>query len=42
MELATFKGGIHPAEGKELSKDKPMRELKPGKELVYPDRKSVV
>ncbi len=36
MELATFKGGIHPAEGKELSKDKPMRELKPGKELVYP------
>jgi len=36
MKLATFVGGIHPAEGKELSKDKPMKELKPGKELVYP------
>lgn len=36
MKLATFKGGIHPAEGKELSKDKPMKKLIPGKELVYP------
>lgn len=36
MKLATFKGGIHPAEGKDLSKDKPMKELMPGKELVYP------
>ena len=27
--------GVHPFDGKEFSKDMPIRELKPGKELVY-------
>ena len=35
MGLYTFKGGVHPFDGKEFSKDMPIRELKPGKELVY-------
>ena len=35
MTLYTFKGGIHPYDGKDLSKDKPIMDLKPGKELVY-------
>lgn len=36
MGLMTFKGGVHPFDGKELSKDKPVRELLPKGELVYP------
>lgn len=36
MGLMTFKGGIHPYDGKELSKDKPIREILPKGELVYP------
>ena len=36
MGLSTFKGGIHPYEGKELSADKPIQVIKPGKELVFP------
>lgn len=36
MGLATFKGGIHPYEGKELSENKPVSELLPKGELVYP------
>ncbi|MCP1101123.1 RnfABCDGE-type electron transport complex C subunit [Aequitasia blattaphilus] len=36
MALLTFKGGIHPAEGKELAKDKPIKELKPVGDLVFP------
>ena len=36
MALRTFKGGIHPNDGKELAKDKPLSELSPGKELVFP------
>ena len=32
----TFHGGIHPYEGKELSKDKPIREYLPKGDLVYP------
>ena len=36
MGLGTFKGGIHPYDGKELSKDKPIREAVPGGDLVYP------
>lgn len=36
MGLKTFKGGVHPFEGKELSKDKPVKELKPTRDLVYP------
>lgn len=35
MGLYTFKGGVHPYDGKEFSKDMPIRELKPGKELVF-------
>ena len=35
MALYTFKGGVHPFDGKEFSKDMPIRELKPGKELVF-------
>lgn len=36
MGLATFKGGVHPHEGKELSESKPMEVLMPKRELVYP------
>ena len=36
MGLATFKGGIHPYEGKELSENKPVQELLPKGELVFP------
>ena len=32
----TYHGGIHPYEGKELSKDKPIREYLPKGDLVYP------
>ena len=35
MGLFTFKGGVHPYEGKELSAEKPVEAIKPGKELVY-------
>lgn len=36
MGLATFKGGIHPYEGKELSENKPVQVLMPKGDLVYP------
>lgn len=36
MGLATFKGGIHPYDGKELSKDSPIKVVLPKGELVYP------
>ncbi|MQN01631.1 MAG: electron transport complex subunit RsxC [Lachnospiraceae bacterium] len=36
MSLRTFKGGVHPFEGKELSKSKPIKELLPKGELVFP------
>ena len=36
MGFMTFKGGVHPHDGKEFSKDKPIRELLPGNELVFP------
>lgn len=36
MKASTFKGGIHPYEGKELSKDVPVRELLPKGDLIYP------
>ena len=32
----TFKGGVHPYEGKELSKDKPIERLVPIGDMVYP------
>jgi len=36
MGLATFIGGIHPYEGKELSENQPIEILMPKGELVYP------
>jgi len=36
MSLLTFRGGIHPYEGKELSKDKPIEAITPTRALVYP------
>ncbi|MBR0411881.1 MAG: electron transport complex subunit RsxC [Eubacterium sp.] len=36
MGLLTFKGGLHPYDGKELSKDKSILEYLPQGELVYP------
>lgn len=36
MGLLTFKGGIHPNDGKSLAKDQPITELLPKGELVYP------
>lgn len=36
MGLATFKGGIHMYDGKDLSKDKPTTILMPKGDLVYP------
>ncbi len=36
MPRFTFSGGVHPFEGKELSKDKPITRLEAGSTLVYP------
>ncbi|HIZ07337.1 MAG TPA: electron transport complex subunit RsxC [Candidatus Eubacterium avistercoris] len=36
MGLCTFKGGVHPYDGKDLSKDKPIRDYLPKGDLVYP------
>lgn len=36
MGLGTFKGGVHPNDGKQLSKDKPIRDYLPKGDLVYP------
>lgn len=36
MGLPTFKGGIHPYEGKELSEDKPIQSLLSKGEMVFP------
>ena len=36
MTKFTFHGGIHPYDGKDLSKDKPMRRIIPKGEMVYP------
>ena len=35
MSVLTFKGGVHPFDGKAMSKDTPIEELKPGKELAF-------
>ena len=35
MGLATFKGGVHPYEGKELSENKPVQVLMPKGDLVF-------
>ncbi len=36
MAKFTFVGGIHPYDGKDLSKDKPIRDILPEGEVVYP------
>ena len=36
MARFTFHGGIHPYEGKELSKDRPIKQYLPKGDLVYP------
>ena len=36
MAKLTFAGGIHPYDGKELSKDKPVKDVLPKGDLVYP------
>lgn len=36
MSIGTFRGGVHPYEGKELSMDKPTTVLLPQGDLVYP------
>lgn len=36
LSSLTFKGGAHPYDGKELSKDCTIEDLKPGAELVFP------
>lgn len=36
MRGATFKGGTHPFEGKDLSKDLPVKKILPAGELVFP------
>lgn len=36
MGILTFKGGIHPNDGKSLAKDQPIQELLPTGDLVYP------
>ena len=36
MANSTFKGGIHPYDGKSLSKDKPIKDILPGALLYYP------
>ena len=36
MAKLTFQGGIHPYDGKDLSKDKPIVELKAGSIMVFP------
>ena len=36
MGLLTFKGGIHPDDGKRFSKDQPIRPLLPEGDMIYP------
>ncbi len=36
MGRLTFKGGIHPYDGKELSKDKPIKDMPAGELMYYP------
>ena len=35
MGSGTFRGGIHPYDGKELSRDRVIQDIRPGKELAY-------
>ena len=34
MGSGTFRGGIHPYDGKELSRDRVIQDIRPGKELA--------
>ena len=36
MASLTFRGGIHPFDGKDMSKDIPIKDVEPGPILVYP------
>lgn len=36
MSEGTFRGGVHPYEGKDLSKELPIKDVMPGKILVFP------
>lgn len=36
MSYATFRGGVHPYDGKDLSKDKPVLQVLPKGDLIYP------
>ena len=36
MGISTFKGGVHPYDGKDFAKDQPIRRIKPKEILVYP------
>ena len=36
MAKLTFIGGIHPYDGKDLSRDRAIQNVQPGKELAYP------
>ena len=36
MAKLTFLGGVHPYDGKDLSKDKPIADMLPKGEMVYP------
>ena len=35
MGSGTFRGGIHPYDGKEMSRDRAIQDIRPGKELAY-------
>ena len=39
--MLTFRGGVHPRGYKEYTKDRPIREVKPGKILVFPLRQHI-
>ena len=39
--MLTFRGGIHPRGYKEYTKDRPIREVKPKKILVFPLRQHI-
>ena len=41
MAKLTFHGGVHPYDGKDLSKDKPMKTIVPQGEMVYPLRQHI-
>ena len=36
MSKLTFRGGTHPYDGKDISKDRPVKKVLPKKQLVFP------